>query len=222
MIAKKSKKHDSDKRSIRRSLTEKKILDAVDTLLNEKGIEAITINAIARTAGIDKVLIYRYFDDLDGLLRKYGETVNFWPSIDELLGVHREILKNKNIEEIAVQILMNYTHALRKRPATLNLLAWECAHRNQLTVILEETRERSTNNLIAEIKKAGIDFPLEYMSIALILSAAINYLSVRGRDVKVFNGLDISSEEGWKLIESAISGIVHAVISTRLTAKISK
>lgn len=222
MIAKKSKKHDSDKRSIRRSLTEKKILDAVDTLLNEKGIEAITINAIARTAGIDKVLIYRYFDDLDGLLRKYGETVNFWPSIDELLGVHREILKNKNIEESAVQILMNYTHALRKRPATLNLLAWECAHRNQLTVILEETRERSTNNLIAEIKKAGIDFPLEYMSIALILSAAINYLSVRGRDVKVFNGLDISSEEGWKLIESAISGIVHAVISTRLTAKISK
>jgi AcrR family transcriptional regulator len=48
--------------------TEQRILDAVGRLLLEQGYPAVGINAIARQAGCDKVLIYRYFGGFDELL----------------------------------------------------------------------------------------------------------------------------------------------------------
>ena len=41
--------------------TEQRLIDAVGALLLEQGYPAVGINAIARQAGCDKVLIYRYF-----------------------------------------------------------------------------------------------------------------------------------------------------------------
>ena len=54
--------------------TEQKILRALQQVLLEQGFPAVGINAIARQAGCDKVLIYRYFDGLQGLLQTFSET----------------------------------------------------------------------------------------------------------------------------------------------------
>jgi hypothetical protein len=90
---------------------------------------------------VDKVLIYRYFGDMGGLLRRFGQSADFWPSLDEVLGPQREVLREANAGRVARRILINYTRAIRRRPTTLQLLAWECCHRNELTRALEETRE---------------------------------------------------------------------------------
>jgi len=67
-----------------RQLTEKKIQDAATRILQESGFEEWGINAIARKAGVDKVLIYRYFKSLDGLLETIIEATEFWPDPDSL------------------------------------------------------------------------------------------------------------------------------------------
>jgi hypothetical protein len=36
------------------------------------------VNAIAREDDVDKVLIYRYFKNLDGLLKKFLEERDYW------------------------------------------------------------------------------------------------------------------------------------------------
>lgn len=48
--------------------TEKRLLEAVSKVIEEEGFTKIGINRIARQAQCDKVLIYRYFGGLDGLL----------------------------------------------------------------------------------------------------------------------------------------------------------
>jgi AcrR family transcriptional regulator len=48
--------------------TKARILAAVGKLLAESGFRQLGINAIAREAEVDKVLIYRYFGDLPALL----------------------------------------------------------------------------------------------------------------------------------------------------------
>jgi AcrR family transcriptional regulator len=52
-----------------RAATEERILTAVGEVLARDGFAAIGVNAIARQAGVDKVLIYRYFGGLPELLR---------------------------------------------------------------------------------------------------------------------------------------------------------
>ena len=46
--------------------TEKKLLTAVSTIIEEEGFTKLGVNHIARQAKCDKVLIYRYFGGLEG------------------------------------------------------------------------------------------------------------------------------------------------------------
>ena len=48
--------------------TEKRLLEAVSHIVENDGFTKIGVNRIANQAGCDKVLIYRYFGGLDGLL----------------------------------------------------------------------------------------------------------------------------------------------------------
>ena len=58
--AKQSSARDSDAMRAR-------ILEAVGRMIVRDGLAAIGVNALAREAGCDKVLIYRYFGDLEGV-----------------------------------------------------------------------------------------------------------------------------------------------------------
>jgi hypothetical protein len=112
---------------------------------------------------------------------------------------------------IAVQVagivcFVYLARALRRRPMTLELLAWECSHRSELTMVLEETRERWSGALLAEVQKSGVQLPQPLVTLAVVLSAAIHYLAVRGRDIDVFSGLEIGSDTGWHEIENVIAG----------------
>jgi AcrR family transcriptional regulator len=62
------------------------LLSAVCSLLARKGFKAIGVNSVAREAGVDKVLIYRYFSGLPGLISAYGKEGDFWPLPLELAG----------------------------------------------------------------------------------------------------------------------------------------
>ena len=48
-------------------ITRRRLISAVGSLLAREGFKGIGVNAVAREAGVDKKLIYRYFDGLPGL-----------------------------------------------------------------------------------------------------------------------------------------------------------
>ena len=51
--------------------TKHRLITAVGTLLAREGFGALGINAVADEAGVDKVLIYRYFGGMDELLSAF-------------------------------------------------------------------------------------------------------------------------------------------------------
>jgi AcrR family transcriptional regulator len=55
--------------------TTDRIIDAAFRVLESDGFAGFGINAVARAAGCDKKLIYRYFDGQDGLLSAMGSAV---------------------------------------------------------------------------------------------------------------------------------------------------
>jgi AcrR family transcriptional regulator len=67
-----------------RALTEERIISAARSLLLEKGFHNFGINAIARAAKTDKVLLYRYFDSVDGILMRVIAELEFWPKTESL------------------------------------------------------------------------------------------------------------------------------------------
>ena len=69
-----------------RPLTEQKFQNAVLQLIAQQGCSGIGVNNVAQIAGADKVLIYRYFGNIDSLLQRVAESRDWLPDIQELLG----------------------------------------------------------------------------------------------------------------------------------------
>jgi AcrR family transcriptional regulator len=191
-------------RSRDRLTTQESIIRAVGTLLARDGFMALGINAVAKEAGVDKVLIYRYFGGMPELLRAFGESEEFWPSASEMLGDNIEALMSMPLSESVPLVLINFTRALRCRPVTLEIMAWEMVEQNELTEVLRNVREDMAIRIFNEFGAKLADTDADIAAITTILSASVSYLLLRSRDTEIYNTVDIRSDKGWERIEKAI------------------
>ncbi|MEO6685949.1 MAG: helix-turn-helix domain-containing protein [Dyadobacter sp.] len=49
-----------------RERTERKLLEAIDRIIEEYGIQQVGVNLVSKIAGVNKVLLYRYFGGIEG------------------------------------------------------------------------------------------------------------------------------------------------------------
>ena len=66
-----------------RQATEMTLITAVNDIIEESGFEGLGINAVAAKAKVSKMLIYRYFNSLDGLIAAYIQQNDYWINFDE-------------------------------------------------------------------------------------------------------------------------------------------
>ena len=186
-----------------RILTEQRILDAVQTLLLEQGFPEIGINAIARSAGCDKVLIYRYFGGLGGLLQRFADEHDLWWSVDEIIIENMDEISQLALAEFLERLLKRHIDALRARPLTQEIMAWELSASNPLTQALHKTRSEQGMLLVKKVRlhfnQPGIDIG----GILGIFGSAINHLIIRTRH----KHSEYEKEEWWRL-EQTISSLL--------------
>ncbi len=92
--------------------TEQRILDAVGSILLDQGYPAVGVNAIARQAGCDKVLIYRYFGGFDELLLAFAETTTLWWEVDEIITESATECVEITLPDFLQRLLNRYVAAL--------------------------------------------------------------------------------------------------------------
>jgi AcrR family transcriptional regulator len=188
------------------AVTRELLIKAVGTLLARSGFTGLGVNAVAKEAGVDKVLIYRYFGGLPELLQQFGSSGEFWPSVDELTGGEIESLQQMPLAQSVARVMRNYIRAIRRRPLTREILAWESVERNELTIVLEEIREKVSMELFQAVRIEHEKYPA-VVSITTLLAAAVNYLVIRSRTIQQFNSINIASDDGWEMLENTISTI---------------
>jgi AcrR family transcriptional regulator len=198
-----------------REETRASILAAVGQLLARSGFKRIGINAVAREAGVDKVLIYRYFGGLPELLKAFAEEGDFWPGIPELISEIGEIAADTIAVGRAKQVMLAFGRALRKRPLTQEIMRWELQERNELTDMLARYREEQSAQLLQQFELfSGVDV----RAIASLLAAGQTYLVLRSKGADVYNGLSLHSDEDWTRLEAAVCSIIDAVFANAATA----
>jgi AcrR family transcriptional regulator len=192
--------------------TKTHLLQAVGRLLARSGFREVGVNAIAREAGVDKVLIYRYFGGLPELLAAFAEDSAFWPDTAELAQEADPEWTHGSLAERAKRILIGFGRALRKRPLTQEIMRWELLERNGLTESMARHREEQAERLFRELGRNNDSADLR--AISSLLAAGQTYLILRSKTADVYNGLHLNSEEDWGRIERAIELLVDAVAKT--------
>lgn len=186
-----------------RQTTESNLIKAVAELVEESGFEGLGINAIATKAGVSKMLIYRYFDSLDGLIAAYIRQHDYWINFNE------QIPDEEHIGEFIKEMFKKQIAALREDYTLKRLYRWELTSRNAFVKELREKREAKGLWLVDAVSKLSKHPKRETAAMATILSAAISYLTLLEENCPVYNGLKLQEESGWKQLEEGIDMLVN-------------
>ena len=192
--------------------TEQRILAALESLLLNDGFPSVGINAIARTAGCDKVLIYRYFDGLDGLLQRFAEEHDLWWTLDEIFPSNEDELTPDSLPQFLDQLLKRHIKSIQQRPLTQEIMAWEMSAHNALTQALSRQRTEQGMLLVKKVRRHFNQPNVDLGGILGIFGAAINYLIIRTRH----SHSEHEKEEWWRL-EQTISSLLSCQNSPEKT-----
>jgi AcrR family transcriptional regulator len=194
--------------------TKRRLVDAVGTILARDGFAHLGVNAVAHEAESDKALIYRYFGGFAELLEAYAEGTSFWPTVDEMAGGPIAELASLSLRGRVERVVASYVKELRARPLTQEILAWELSERNEVTARLEDVRERRGLALMAALT-VGAPSLVEHADLAAVsavLAGSVHYLLLRARKIRVFNGIDLHTDEGWARLTAAASAMVLSAL----------
>ncbi|MCC5860167.1 MAG: TetR/AcrR family transcriptional regulator [Ectothiorhodospiraceae bacterium] len=187
-----------------REQSEARLIAAVGQILAREGFAGLGVNAVARAAGVDKVLIYRYFDGLPNLLRAYGEREDFWPTSAEVLGEDAAAIRALPVGKRVEHVVLGLLDALRKRPQTIEILAWEAMEDNALTRTLADIREHWGLRVIEHVFPDPSERSEDVLALANLLVAGFQYLMIRARRSPAYGGVALNTETGWQHIRQGI------------------
>ncbi len=165
-------------------------LQALERLLSRPDAPDPGINAVAREAGLNKVLIYRYFGSWDGLLAAFARRVNPWRELRVETETGLASRRWDSLTELMRWLLRAYLDRLAASPLLQNLLRLSLVYRNPLQKALEKDREEEG---LALMQAVGTRFPLppgaDPSALAALLIGGLTWLMLAGPRVGTFNGL---------------------------------
>jgi AcrR family transcriptional regulator len=193
-----------------RASTERKILESAKSLLAEHGFQAFGINAVARRAGCDKQLIYRYYGGLDGLVEAIGADLGSWVKdrIPDDTGGMFMLTYGDLMERLALMFI----EALRGDPLMRRIVAWEVSEQTEQVKKLSEARSKALSAWIDRMRGSlappkGVDA----VAVNAIILAAIQHLVLSAAIGGQCAGLPLKTDKDWDKAASAIKRIVRAV-----------
>lgn len=192
--------------------TKARILAAVGKLLAESGFKQLGVNAIAREAEVDKVLIYRYFENLPTLLQCFANEGDYWITPKELIG-DESTIGAETLADWMIYLLLGFLDDLKKRPITQEILRWELLEGNELTRELANARDQlALDSLKFLEQKSSFPKDKDIPAISAILVAGVVYLTLRTKASNTFMGIDFTSSTGWQRIEAALKSVIQSTV----------
>jgi AcrR family transcriptional regulator len=193
-----------------RSATSARILKAACELLAESGFQNFGVNAVARRAGCDKQLIYRYFGGMDGLVDAIGVELAGWVEarMPETGGGGFLLTYGDFVE----RFLLLFLEALRGDPLMKKIIAWEVSENSPQVRRLSEARGKALAIWMERVKGGlqppkGLDPPV----LNALLIGAVQHMVLSGEAAGRFAGIGLQSAKDWDRVAQSVRKLVRGV-----------
>ncbi len=185
-----------------RHSTEQRLLEAVKEIIEENGFEKLGINAVAAKAGVSKMLIYRYFSSLDGLIAAYINQHDYW------INFPIPLPEKEELDRFLKKMFRMQIASLRSSYTLRRLYRWELSESNKFVRNLRCRREEKGKELVRIVSRITGRPEKEVAVIATLLTTSLSYLALLEEHCETYNGIPIQRAEGWIQLEEEINRII--------------
>ena len=176
-----------------RENTEKKIIDAAYAIIERDGFESLGINAVAKEAQVSKVLIYRYFNSLEGLITRVISANDFWKGLPSLP------INEMSAEGRIKDIFYHKALLLKENTVVRKFYRWRLVSENARALDIKSEREERGWEILYKLC-AAIGITMEdSKKIATIINYAIDHIAITYDidDEKGIRGLNLHDDNEW-------------------------
>lgn len=189
--------------------TKQRFLDAVEEILILKGVAGLKVNDIAKTAGLDKKLIYKYFGGTDQLIDEYIRTKDFWSNVkgDKV----PQVITDGGHAFVEDMLVLQFDQVARDK-AFQKLLLWRLTEQRASLKKLTDAQEANGKTLLTSITDPHFgDQSTQFRAIMAVLIGGAYYLNLFATvNGSVFCGIDLSTESGRDDIKKALSFLLNS------------
>jgi AcrR family transcriptional regulator len=189
--------------------TKQRFLDAVEEILTTKGTAGLKVNDIAKIAGLDKKLIYKYFGGTDQLMDEYIQTKDFWSNVKgEMVP---DVITDGGHAFIEEMLLLQFDQVANDK-AFQKLLLWRLTEQRKSLQKLTDAQEANGEILLQHITDPHFEGQsAQFRAIMAVLIGGAYYLDLYAAvNGSVFCGIDLATEPGRNEIRKALSFLLNA------------
>jgi AcrR family transcriptional regulator len=188
--------------------TERRILAAARLVLAQDGSAGFGINAVARAAGCDKQLIYRYFGGINGLIDALGaDLAEGWA---DRLG--KPDATAQSYGDVMRDLVPRVVAALRSEPLMQKIALWELSDGSSQVRQLASARSRAMSAFVQEARgdlspPGSVDAPV----VNALLLGGIHQLVLAAQASRTYTDLSLATEEDWTRIEKGLTTMIDRI-----------
>jgi len=192
-----------NKKTKKSLITKSKLLNAVETVLIDKGFTELTVNTICEASQVDKKLVYFHFGDLKGLQNEYLRKYDFWES-------KRKIPEEVNKEKVK-EILTDQLASIHEKDLLKRLLVWELSEGDEALKKVAYDRQKNMCKMIDKFVNQH-NFKMDVPPLLALMIGGLHYLSIYPTEKEnKFYGIDMNRKTDRKRMVSTIKRLIKQI-----------
>lgn len=199
-----------------RAKTTQRIVEALEDVIAERGLEGVGVNRVAEKANVSKVLIYRYFGGMEGLLEYYVKMGKLFPVFNPAVLDQIRPLHESDVARIWYrQVIQTYRY-FRTFKAAREILKASVIENDSIAETTARAQDEELTRLVSQLSFVkGADT----QAVSAVILGAMTYLTIMAQNDRTMVSIDLRSEEGWKRIENAVKTIYIALNKMAIQSK---
>lgn len=191
-----------------KSRTKAKLIRAIGKIIKTRGFQQLKVTYVAKTAGVDKKLIYEYFGSVENLVNEYLRKQDYGSSAQQIDFSKTDFLDSG--KEYSKTLIANMLEALSKNKELRQIIIWELSESNEMLRKLSDHREELGMILFNKVMLPYFkENEKKYRAILAILISSAYYLSLHAEsNGSLFAGLDIRQNDDRQAINDAVNDII--------------
>ncbi|KIO77833.1 TetR family transcriptional regulator [Pedobacter lusitanus] len=191
--------------------TKDKLMNAVGAILKKEGFRGLNVSKVATKANLDRKLIYDYFGSMEGLVKEYLNSRDFY-SID--INQTKEIVEQGRSDmgkETLCNLLESQLDSLVANEELRRIISWGVCESSKALEELNEKREFLGEQFFSEITDGYFkNKDQNIRPVVGLLIGGIYYMTlIANTNNGLVCGLDIRKKEAQEEIKKTIKQIIE-------------